>query len=156
VLPEALAALPVAERPQLLHQSGKHHLSSLQQRYSDLNVHAQCMAFIADMPAAYADADLVICRAGALTVAELAAAGVPSILVPFPHAVDDHQTANARFLSEAGAAILMPQEELSVEALAKLPSLGRDQLREMAEKARDLARPDAARDVANVCEELVK
>ena len=156
VLPEALAALPVAERPQLLHQSGKHHLSSLQQRYSDLNVHAQCMAFIADMPAAYADADLVICRAGALTVAELAAAGVPSILVPFPHAVDDHQTANARFLSEAGAAILMPQEELSVEALAKLPSLGRDQLREMAEKARALARPDAARDVANVCEELVK
>lgn len=156
VLPEALAALPVAERPQLLHQSGKHHLSSLQQRYSDLNVHAQCMAFIADMPGAYADADLVICRAGALTVAELAAAGVPSILVPFPHAVDDHQTANARFLSEAGAAILMPQEELSVEALAKLPSLGRDQLREMAEKARALARPDAARDVANVCEELVK
>jgi UDP-N-acetylglucosamine--N-acetylmuramyl-(pentapeptide) pyrophosphoryl-undecaprenol N-acetylglucosamine transferase len=76
--------------------------------------------------------------------------------VPFPHAVDDHQTANARFLSEAGAAILMPQEELSVEALAKLPSLGRDQLREMAEKARALARPDAARDVANVCEELVK
>ena len=72
------------------------------------------------------------------------------------HAVDDHQTSNARFLSDAGAAILMPQAELSVDALAKLPSLGRDQLREMAEKARALARPEAARDVANVCEELVK
>ena len=156
VLPEALAALPVSERPQLLHQSGKNHLTQLQQRYAELNVHAQCMAFIADMPGAYADADLVICRAGALTIAELAAAGAPSILVPFPHAVDDHQTANARFLSDAGAAILMPQAELSVDALAKLPSLGRDQLREMAEKARALARPEAARDVANVCEELVK
>ncbi len=112
------------------------------------------MAFIADMPGAYEQADLVICRSGALTIAELAAAGVPSILVPFPYAVDDHQTSNARFLADAGAAILMPQADLSVEALAELPSLGRDQLREMAEKARALARPDAARAAALVCEEI--
>lgn len=154
ILPSAMAALPADQRPVVLHQSGKNHLTALQQRYSQLGVEAQCMAFIADMPGAYAQADLVICRAGALTIAELAAAGVPSILVPFPHAVDDHQTANARFLADAGAAILMPQASLSVEALAELPSLSRDQLREMAEKARALARPDAAFAAALACEEI--
>jgi UDP-N-acetylglucosamine--N-acetylmuramyl-(pentapeptide) pyrophosphoryl-undecaprenol N-acetylglucosamine transferase len=154
ILPAAMAALPAERRPIVLHQSGKNHLTTLQQRYSQAGVEAQCMAFIADMPGAYAQADLVICRAGALTIAELAAAGVPSILVPFPHAVDDHQTSNARFLADAGAAILIPQDQLSVEALAELPSLSRDQLREMAEKARALARPEAASEVALVCEEI--
>ncbi len=105
-----------------------------------------CVAFIDDMATRYAAADLVICRAGALTVAELAAAGVAAILVPFPHAVDDHQTSNARFLADAGAAILLPQSELSPARLAGLlGGLTRDALRQMAEKARALAKPDAAR-----------
>jgi UDP-N-acetylglucosamine--N-acetylmuramyl-(pentapeptide) pyrophosphoryl-undecaprenol N-acetylglucosamine transferase len=98
----------------------------------------------------------VIARAGALTVAELAAAGVASILVPYPHAVDDHQTGNARFLSSAGAAILLPQPELSAQRLALLRSMTRGQLLQMAEKARALARPDAAAAVAQACIELAQ
>ena len=114
------------------------------------------MAFVEDMAGAYAWADLVICRAGALTVAELAAAGVASILVPFPHAVDDHQTSNARFLSNAGAAILLPQTELTPERLTDIRHLSRDQLAQMAEKARALARPDATQEVAAICKELAR
>jgi UDP-N-acetylglucosamine--N-acetylmuramyl-(pentapeptide) pyrophosphoryl-undecaprenol N-acetylglucosamine transferase len=111
------------------------------------------VAFIDDMAARYAWADLVICRAGALTVAELAAAGVASVLVPFPHAVDDHQTGNARFLSEAGAAILLPQSRLTPERLARCCSeLTRDpSWRDGREGAR-LARPEATRAVAEICE----
>ena len=108
------------------------------------------------MAGAYGWADLVICRAGALTIAELAAAGVASVLVPFPHAVDDHQTANARFLAHAGAAILLPQAELTAETLALIRNLTRPQLREMAEKARELALPEAANTVANICREIAK
>ena len=114
------------------------------------------VAFIDDMAGAYAWADLVICRAGALTVAELAAAGVASILVPFPHAVDDHQTGNARFLSTAGAAILLPQDQLTPERLAELRHLSREQLLQMAEKAHALARPDATAAVAQACQEIAK
>jgi len=107
------------------------------------------------MAAAYAAADLVICRAGALTVAELAAAGVASLLVPFPHAVDDHQTGNARFLAARGAAYLLPQPELTPERLAGiLVSLDRDRLLQMAGHARALARPQAAAQVAEVCATL--
>ncbi len=154
VLPEAFAAFPRSERPEIMHQSGKDHLAALQQAYESRGVVAQCRAFFTDMTAAYDWADLVICRAGALTVAELAAAGVPSILVPFPHAVDDHQTANARFLADAGAAILLPQQQLSVESLAGLSTLTRTQLVEMAEKARALARPEATQTVAAMCAAL--
>ena len=101
--------------------------------------------------------DLVICRAGALTVAELAAVGVGSVLVPYPHAVDDHQTGNARFLSDSGAAVLVQQGALTPEGLADLlVSLTRERLLEMANAARELARPDAAKEVASVCEALVK
>jgi len=114
------------------------------------------VAFIEDMAGAYEWADLVICRAGALTVAELAAAGVASLLVPFPHAVDDHQTSNARFLSSAGAAILLPQGQLSPERLAEIRKLSRQQLAQMAEKARELARPDATAVVAQACAELAR
>jgi UDP-N-acetylglucosamine--N-acetylmuramyl-(pentapeptide) pyrophosphoryl-undecaprenol N-acetylglucosamine transferase len=104
----------------------------------------------------YAQADVVICRSGALTVAELAAAGVASILVPFPHAVDDHQTYNAKFLSEQGAAILLPQTALHPKQLAELlQNLNREKLLAMAVAARALAKPDAASSVAKVCEELV-
>src|SRR5690606_21920962 len=105
----------------------------------------------------YAEADLVICRAGAVTVAELSAGGVASVLVPFPFATDDHQTANARFLSERGAAVLMPQKQMTPSKLAELiASLDRAKLLEMAKRARALGRPDAARIVAQRCMEIAR
>ncbi|MFN4149007.1 MAG: UDP-N-acetylglucosamine--N-acetylmuramyl-(pentapeptide) pyrophosphoryl-undecaprenol N-acetylglucosamine transferase, partial [Rhodocyclaceae bacterium] len=119
-------------------------------------VKAHTVAFIEDMAGAYEWADLVICRAGASTIGELACAGVASILVPYPHAVDDHQTANARFLAQAGAAILLPQGELAPERLAAIRDLKRAQLAEMAEKARQLAMPEAAQTVAAICAEVAK
>jgi UDP-N-acetylglucosamine--N-acetylmuramyl-(pentapeptide) pyrophosphoryl-undecaprenol N-acetylglucosamine transferase len=155
-VPQAMALLPEALRPIVVHQAGALHLKALQARYAEARVKAHCVAFISDMANAYAASDLVICRAGALTVAELAAAGVPSILVPFPHAVDDHQTANARFLSNAGAAILLPQTELTAERLVDMRSLSRAQLLQMAEKARALARPNATADVARICQEIAR
>ena len=109
-----------------------------------------------DMAGAYEWADVVICRAGALTIAELAAAGVASILVPFPHAVDDHQTGNAKFLVNVGGAFLLPQSELTPEAIALIRNYSRSQLLEMAEKARSLAKPDAADAVAQLCTEIAK
>jgi len=153
-VPRALALLPENERPEVIHQAGEKHLSVLRSTYAAEKVCAQTVAFIEDMAAAYAWADVVICRAGAMSIAELAAGGVASVLVPFPHAVDDHQSANARFLSQAGAAILLPQRELTVEKLSLIRNLTRAQLLEMAEKARALARPDAALAVANVCREI--
>jgi UDP-N-acetylglucosamine--N-acetylmuramyl-(pentapeptide) pyrophosphoryl-undecaprenol N-acetylglucosamine transferase len=108
-----------------------------------------------EMARHYGNADLVICRAGALTVAELAAAGVASILIPFPFAVDDHQTRNAQFLSQRGAALLLPQSELSAERLAQLlRELSREKLSAMAQQARALAKAGAARAVATICAEL--
>jgi UDP-N-acetylglucosamine--N-acetylmuramyl-(pentapeptide) pyrophosphoryl-undecaprenol N-acetylglucosamine transferase len=155
-VPRGLALLPAEERPQVVHQSGEKHLEALKAAYARVGVEAHLVPFIEGMAGAYAWADLVICRAGALTVAELAAAGVASILVPFPHAVDDHQTGNARFLSAAGAAILLPQPELTPERLALIRNYSRDQLLQMAEMARSLARPEATLAVARVCEELAK
>lgn len=155
-VPQALALLPEAERPEVVHQSGEKHVEALRAAYAAAGVKGHVVAFIEDMAGAYAWADLVICRAGALTIAELACAGVASVLVPFPHAVDDHQTANARFLSEAGAAILLPQVELTPERLALLKNLTRPQLREMAGKARELAMPAATMAVADVCEEVAQ
>jgi UDP-N-acetylglucosamine--N-acetylmuramyl-(pentapeptide) pyrophosphoryl-undecaprenol N-acetylglucosamine transferase len=109
------------------------------------------------MAQAYADADVAICRAGAITVAELAAVGVASILVPFPFAVDDHQTTNARYLADAGAAILIQQRDLTAEELAEtLRGLTRDRLLDMAEKARALGKPEATRAVAEACMELAR
>jgi UDP-N-acetylglucosamine--N-acetylmuramyl-(pentapeptide) pyrophosphoryl-undecaprenol N-acetylglucosamine transferase len=156
-LPQALALLPQEARPQVTHQAGAQHLDALRQGYAAAGVHAEVYAFIDDMAGRYGAADLVICRAGALTVAELACAGVASILVPFPYAVDDHQTGNAKFLSARGAAILLPQPELSAERLAGLlRGLTRERLLEMAEKARALGKPDATEAVARACMELVK
>ena len=156
-VPQALALMPPERRPEVTHQSGARHIGALAQRYSDAGVNANTIAFIDDMAAAYGNADVVICRAGATTIAELAAAGVASVLVPFPFAVDDHQTTNARFLADAGAAILVPQNELAPERLAQLLSgLTRAGLAVMAQKARALAKPDAAREVAGICVELAK
>jgi UDP-N-acetylglucosamine--N-acetylmuramyl-(pentapeptide) pyrophosphoryl-undecaprenol N-acetylglucosamine transferase len=151
-LPKALALLNVSERPHVLHQTGKKNFGAVQKLYAQSGVSADIRAFLDDMANQYAKADVVICRAGALTVAELAAAGVASILIPFPFAVDDHQTHNARFLSEHGAAVLLPQKELSAEGLAQLlRGLSREKLLAMAQAARSLAKPDATRQVAQVC-----
>jgi UDP-N-acetylglucosamine--N-acetylmuramyl-(pentapeptide) pyrophosphoryl-undecaprenol N-acetylglucosamine transferase len=157
VLPEALALIPAPQRPQVVHQSGEKHLEALRAGYTAAGVQGELVAFIDDMARRYAEADLVICRAGAITVAELAAGGVASVLVPFPHAVDDHQTANARFLAERGAAILLPQSEMSAARVAALiGSLDRARLLDMAEKARSLGRPQAARVVAERCMALAE
>ncbi len=155
-VPRGLSLIAPDERPLVRHQAGAKHLAQLQANYAAAGVQAECVAFIDDMAAAYEWADLVLCRAGALTVAELAAAGVASILVPFPHAVDDHQTANARFLSTAGGAILLPQKEMTPECISLLRNYTRGQMLQMAERARSLARPEAAAQVAQVCEELAK
>ncbi len=156
-VPRALALIPAAERPQVVHQAGERHLEALRENYRAAGVAGELVAFIDDMASRYAAADLVVCRAGATTVAELAAAGVASVLVPFPHATDDHQTANARFLAERGAAILVPQRELTPERLAEtLRGLERAALAGMAGRARALGRPDAARIVAQRCMELAK
>lgn len=156
MVPAGLALLPPSERPQVVHQAGEKHIEELRANYAKVGVEAHCVPFIEDMAGAYGWADLVICRAGALTVAELAAVGVASILVPFPHAVDDHQTANARFLSRVGGAVLLPQDELSADAVALLRNYSREQLLQMAEKARGLARPEAAQVVASACKELMR
>jgi UDP-N-acetylglucosamine--N-acetylmuramyl-(pentapeptide) pyrophosphoryl-undecaprenol N-acetylglucosamine transferase len=153
VMPKALSL--VQARPIVVHQAGEKHLEALKANYAAAGVDGELVAFIDDMARRYAEADLVICRAGAVTIAELSAGGMASILVPFPHAVDDHQTANARFLSERGAAILIEQRELSPEKLAGLiGSFDRAKLLDMARKARALGKPDAARIVAQRCMEL--
>jgi len=156
VIPQGIAQLPPEARPQVVHQAGEKHISALEANYAAAGVEAHCVPFIEDMAGAYGWADLVICRAGALTIAELAAAGAASVLVPFPHAVDDHQTANARFLVNAGAAELLPQPELNAAAVGRLAGLSRGQLLAMAEKARSLAKPEATRDVAQICSEVAK
>ncbi len=156
IVPKGLALIPEAERPQVVHQAGEKHLATLEANYAAAGVRANCVAFIEDMAGAYEWADLVLCRAGALTVAELAAAGVASILVPFPHAVDDHQTANARFLSTAGGAFLLPQHEMTPESVSLIRNYTRGQLLQMAGRARALARANAAEDVARVCEEVCR
>jgi len=154
-LPAALARMPESLRPQVLHQSGERHIDSLRQAYAQAGVQAELTPFIDDTAHAMAQADVVICRAGASTVTELAAVGVAALLVPFPHAVDDHQTHNARFLSDAQAAWLWPQTELNAERLAQwLGPLQRPVLQAMAERAHSLAKPDAASHVVQACEQL--
>ena len=157
LVPKALALLPAEKRPAVVHQSGRQHLDSLRANYAAAGVEAEVRDYIEDMAAAYQACDFAICRAGAMTVAELACAGVPAVLVPFPFAVDDHQTGNAEFLSEAGAAWLMQQKDLTTEKLAALiGGLDRVTLAAMSDKARALAKPDATRQVADICEALAK
>ncbi len=154
VLPDTLA--PHAERITVKHQVGRGDVSQVAQAYVQVGVDADVVAFIDDMDAAYGWADVAVCRAGALTISELAAAGLPAVLVPFPHAVDDHQTRNAAYFTADGAGWLLPQTDLE----ARLPELlseiaqGREALLDRARKARSLARPQAARQVAQVCLEL--
>ncbi|MDR1062367.1 MAG: undecaprenyldiphospho-muramoylpentapeptide beta-N-acetylglucosaminyltransferase [Azoarcus sp.] len=154
-VPRALARIPGERRPEVVHQAGEKQIDALRAAYAEAGVEGDLRPFIDDMAGAYGEADIVLCRAGALTVAELTAAGAASVLVPFPYAVDDHQTANAHFLSSREAAWLVPQPELNPEKLAAmLDGLERGRLLRMAENARALAKPSAAAEVAKACEEL--
>jgi len=156
VVPEALGQLPADARPRVLHQAGAAHRDAVVARYREHGVAAEVVTFIDDIAARYADTDLIVCRAGATTIAEIAAAGIASVLVPYPHAVDDHQTINARFLADRGAALLIPQHELTPQRLAEaLSGLTRERLLVMAQAARAAGKPEATRAVAQVCKELV-
>ncbi|SDD97427.1 undecaprenyldiphospho-muramoylpentapeptide beta-N-acetylglucosaminyltransferase [Paraburkholderia lycopersici] len=164
VVPRALALLAPGERPRVVHQAGAKHIEALKANYVaagllDANAPAdasdrdvQLVPFIDDMASAYESADLVICRSGAMTVAEIAAVGVAACFVPFPYAVDDHQTTNAAFLADKDAALVVQQRDLTAEGLADwLRQQTRTSLAEMAERARALAKPDAADQVARIC-----
>jgi len=154
-VPKALALM--SERPQVVHQAGEKHLDALRKHYAEAGVKGELVAFIDDMARRYAEADLVICRAGAVTIAELSAGGMASILVPFPHAVDDHQTANGKFLADHGAALLIQQRDLTPQKLAQMiQGLDRGSLLDMARKARALGKPDAARVVAQRCMSIAR
>ena len=156
-VPRALALIPAAVRPHVLHQTGRQHIDAVKSAYANAGVAARCEAFVDDMAEELAASDVVVCRAGATTLAELAAVGVASVLIPFPHAIDDHQTRNAQFLTTSGAAILLPQAALTPAALAEvLRSLDRARLLDMAMKARALGKPRAAHEVAEVCEQLAE
>jgi UDP-N-acetylglucosamine--N-acetylmuramyl-(pentapeptide) pyrophosphoryl-undecaprenol N-acetylglucosamine transferase len=163
-LPSALALaasrIP-SQRFEVWHQAGADKLDAARAAYASAqlpaNVHARIDAYIEQMADGYRWADVVVCRSGAMTIAELSAAGVASVLVPFPYAVDDHQTANARYLSDAGAAILLPESELSVERLAGvLAEFAKEPARSerMAVAARTLGRPQATEEVAAICMEV--
>lgn len=156
-VPQAVARLPREARPLIRHQAGERTVEQARAAYQAADVEARVDAFIEDMAEAYAWADVVICRSGALTVSELAAAGVASMLVPYPHAVDDHQRTNGRYLADPGAAWLIPQTQFNAEDLAaRLQAMTRPQLLEMAEKARALAHPEATRRVAEACQALAQ
>ena len=151
-VPAGLALMPAARRPQVVHQAGARHVDALRSAYEKAGVAALCVAFIDDMAARYADADLVLCRGGAITVAELAAVGVGAIIVPLPGAIADEQSANAQFLVDAGAALKVAERDLTPEGLAaRLDALTRGTLLAMAIAARKVARTDAADRVADAC-----
>ncbi|MGE8559223.1 MAG: undecaprenyldiphospho-muramoylpentapeptide beta-N-acetylglucosaminyltransferase [Acinetobacter sp.] len=155
-VPEALKQLNVPLN--VYHQCGQNHADTTQARYADkpASLHVEVQPFIEDMAKAYSDTDLIICRAGALTVTEIANAGVAAVFVPLPSAVDDHQTANAKFLANSGAAKICPQSTLTPDSLKELlaPLMNRQLLSEMAVKARQQAQPDATRHVVRLIQEL--
>jgi UDP-N-acetylglucosamine--N-acetylmuramyl-(pentapeptide) pyrophosphoryl-undecaprenol N-acetylglucosamine transferase len=155
IVPQALALMPEATRPQVIHQSGAKQIDALRANYAAAGVQAELTPFIDDTASAFAQADLVICRAGASTVTELAAVGVAALYVPFPFAVDDHQTTNAQFLVAHGGGWLVPQAELTAQNLAaRLTALSRDTLQDVAQKAHAQKKTNATREVVMACEEL--
>ena len=155
IVPQALALMPEATRPQVIHQSGAKQIDALRANYAAAGVQAELTPFIDDTATAFAQADLVICRAGASTVTELAAVGVAALYVPFPFAVDDHQTTNAQFLVAQGGGWLVPQAELTAQNLAeRLTALSRDTLQDVAQKAHAQKKTNATREVVMACEEL--
>ena len=154
LVPEAVSKIEMPARPEVWHQTGLKNYDAAQALYEKFNVEARVEAFVDDMAAAYSWADVVICRAGAMTVFELAAAGIASILVPYPHAVDDHQTVNAAYLEKVDAAIICQQKDIDAEWLHSIMeklTQNRDRLLRMAASARSQAKPDAANDVAERC-----
>lgn len=154
-VPAALAAIDAARRPQVVHQCGAAHVEATRAAYRAAGVDAEVIAFIDDMAARYSAADLVVCRAGAITVTELCVAGVAAILVPFVAKTTQHQRANAEFLAQHGAAIHLPQSEMTPERLAqRIGALTRAELAAMAERARALAKPNATRMVADAIEHI--
>ena len=156
-VPQALALIPAGKRPVVTHQSGEKQIDALKAAYAQAGVEATLTPFIQDTAAAFADADVVIARAGASTVTELAAVGAAAIFVPFPHAVDDHQTHNARFLVDAGAAWLVPQTELTAQGLAAmLQGLTREDLQARASKALAQAKTQAVEAMVQACRVLAK
>ena len=157
IVPQALALLPAQSRPVVLHQSGAAQIDALRANYAAAGVTAQLTPFIDDTAQAFADADLVICRAGASTVTEIAAVGAAALFVPFPFAVDDHQTVNARFLVGRGAGWLVAQPQLTAQWLADwLRKINRDALLACALQARTLAKFDASAQVVAACEEVAR
>ena len=155
LLPQALALIPEDQRPLVTHQSGQMHLDALEANYAQVGVKANLVAFIDDMADALAQADLVICRAGASTVTEVAAVGAAALFVPFPAAVDDHQTHNAKYLVDAGAAWMLQQSDLTPDMLAKmLLKSERSTLVDIAQKAKNMQKINATREIVNACEDL--
>lgn len=157
IVPQALARIPLEQRPRVIHQSGARQIDALRENYAAAGVDAELMPFIEDPAQAMADADLVICRSGASTVTEIAAVGAAALFVPFPFAVDDHQTANARFLVDQGGGQLLPQQQLSPESLAKvLETTGRDDLLQWAIHAKKMQKTQATEELVAACEALTK
>jgi UDP-N-acetylglucosamine--N-acetylmuramyl-(pentapeptide) pyrophosphoryl-undecaprenol N-acetylglucosamine transferase len=157
IVPKALARIAPEERPRVLHQSGAKQIDELRANYAAAGVQAELTPFIDDTASAYAEADLVICRAGASTVTELAAVGAAALFVPFPHAVDDHQTTNAKFLVDAGGGWLVPQSELTPESLSTfLQELDRAELLRCAAAAKKLEKTQATEQVVAACEALAR
>lgn len=155
IVPQALALIPPEARPRVTHQSGAAQLEALRAHYAAAGVQAELTPFIDDTASAFAAADVIVCRAGASTVTEIAAVGAAAIFVPFPFAVDDHQTRNARFLTDAGGGWLVPQQELIPEKLAKmLSNLDRLTLMNTAQKAKMMQKTEATQAIVAACEEL--
>jgi UDP-N-acetylglucosamine--N-acetylmuramyl-(pentapeptide) pyrophosphoryl-undecaprenol N-acetylglucosamine transferase len=156
-VPQALALLPAGQRPQVIHQSGEKQIDALRASYAAAGVQADLVPFIDDTAKAFADADFIVCRAGASTVTEIAAVGAAALFVPYPHAVDDHQTTNARFLVDAGAAWMQEQTAFTPDSLAqRLQSLQRDQLLGIASRAKQMEKTQAVAAVVDACEQLAK
>jgi UDP-N-acetylglucosamine--N-acetylmuramyl-(pentapeptide) pyrophosphoryl-undecaprenol N-acetylglucosamine transferase len=157
VVPKALALIPAGQRPYVLHQSGARQIDELHANYAAAGVQAELTPFIDDTASAFAEADLVVCRAGASTVTELAAVGAPALFVPFPHAVDDHQTTNAKFLVDAGGGWLVQQRELTPEFLAALlQKLDRAALLQRAVAAKKMEKTQATEQMVAACEALAR
>ncbi|MEQ6309639.1 undecaprenyldiphospho-muramoylpentapeptide beta-N- acetylglucosaminyltransferase [Delftia sp. K82] len=155
IVPQALALIPADVRPVVLHQSGAAQIDALRANYAAAGVQAELTPFIDDTARAFAEADVIVCRAGASTVTEIAAVGAAAIYVPFPSAVDDHQTTNARFLVDAGGGWLMQQSALTAQSLAEmLQNMQRATLLERAGKAKKMQKTDATAEVVAACEEL--
>ena len=157
IVPQALALIPAEQRPEVIHQSGATQIDAMRSNYEAAGVQATLTPFIDDTAAAFADADLIVCRAGASTVTEIAAVGAAAVYVPFPAAVDDHQTTNAKFLVDAGGGWLVQQRDLTPRGLADMIlNMQRPALLEKALKAKAMEKINATREVVTACEELAK